>query len=111
MVLGTPAEEAGHGKAYLIDGGAFEGADVAMMIHPAPVNIAVFPSLALATVTAHFFVTIAATRKLDAQRFSTENQERVTFLTNHKIRSVLVTNLSSYQSTRAVFVCFFTSAV
>ncbi|CAN7989631.1 unnamed protein product, partial [Ixodes pacificus] len=48
VVLGTPAEEAGHGKVYLIDGGAFEGADVAMMIHPAPVNIAVFPSLALA---------------------------------------------------------------
>ncbi|CAN8018962.1 unnamed protein product, partial [Ixodes persulcatus] len=48
VVLGTPAEEAGHGKVYLIDGGAFEGADVAMMVHPAPVNIAVFPSLALA---------------------------------------------------------------
>ncbi|XP_042148894.1 peptidase M20 domain-containing protein 2-like [Ixodes scapularis] len=54
VVLGTPAEEAGHGKAYLIDGGAFEGADVAMMIHPAPVNIAVFPSLALATLRVEY---------------------------------------------------------
>jgi amidohydrolase len=35
-VLGTPAEEVGGGKADLIDAGAFEGVDVAMMIHPTP---------------------------------------------------------------------------
>jgi amidohydrolase len=40
VVLGTPAEEALGGKAMLIDKGAFEGVDVALMAHPAPVEIA-----------------------------------------------------------------------
>ncbi|MDQ3166951.1 MAG: amidohydrolase, partial [Actinomycetota bacterium] len=35
-VLGTPAEEAGGGKVDLIRAGAFDGVDVAMMMHPAP---------------------------------------------------------------------------
>ena len=35
-VLGTPAEEAGGGKQLLIDNGAFDDVDVAMMVHPAP---------------------------------------------------------------------------
>ena len=35
-VLGTPAEEAGGGKVDLILAGAFDGVDVAMMMHPAP---------------------------------------------------------------------------
>jgi amidohydrolase len=35
-VLGTPAEEAGGGKVDLINAGAFEGVDVAMMMHPSP---------------------------------------------------------------------------
>ena len=34
-VLGTPAEEGGGGKQLLIDKGAFEDVDVAMMVHPA----------------------------------------------------------------------------
>ena len=34
-VLGTPAEEGGGGKQLLIDNGAFEDVDVAMMVHPA----------------------------------------------------------------------------
>lgn len=37
-VLGTPAEEGGGGKQLLIDCGAFEDVDVAMMVHPAPVT-------------------------------------------------------------------------
>ena len=37
-VLGTPAEEGGGGKQLLIDGGAFEDVDLAMMVHPAPVT-------------------------------------------------------------------------
>jgi amidohydrolase len=40
VVLGTPAEEALGGKAMLIDAGAFQGVDVALMAHPAPVEIA-----------------------------------------------------------------------
>ena len=33
-IIGTPAEETGHGKPYLIEKGAFEGYDAALMIHP-----------------------------------------------------------------------------
>ena len=40
VVLGTPAEEDQAGKAILIDAGALDGVDVALMAHPAPVEIA-----------------------------------------------------------------------
>jgi len=39
LVLGTPAEEDIGGKAIMIERGAFEGVDVAMMAHPAPFDI------------------------------------------------------------------------
>lgn len=35
VILGTPAEEGGGGKVRMIDAGAFEGVDAAMMVHPA----------------------------------------------------------------------------
>src|SRR3954452_4238928 len=35
VVLGTPAEEGGGGKVLMIERGAFEGVDAAMMVHPA----------------------------------------------------------------------------
>lgn len=35
-VLGTPAEETGGGKILMLERGAFVGADLAMMVHPAP---------------------------------------------------------------------------
>ena len=35
-VIGTPAEEGGGGKVFLLERGAFEGVDAAMMVHPAP---------------------------------------------------------------------------
>ncbi len=35
VVLGTPAEEGGGGKVKMIERGAFEGVDAAMMVHPA----------------------------------------------------------------------------
>ena len=35
-VMGTPAEEGGGGKEYLIQNGAFEDVDIAMMVHPTP---------------------------------------------------------------------------
>ena len=38
-VLGTPAEEGGGGKVYLIENGAFEDVDIAMMVHPAPYTV------------------------------------------------------------------------
>ncbi len=45
-VLGTPAEEGGGGKVRLLERGAFDGADVAMMIHPEPANVEYVPYLA-----------------------------------------------------------------
>jgi amidohydrolase len=39
-VYGTPAEEGGGGKIELLDRGAFAGVDLAMMVHPAPVDVA-----------------------------------------------------------------------
>jgi amidohydrolase len=38
-VLGTPAEESGGGKVDLIRAGALDGADAAMMVHPAPFDV------------------------------------------------------------------------
>ena len=35
-VLGTPAEEGGGGKIFMLDRGAFDGLHAAMMIHPGP---------------------------------------------------------------------------
>ncbi|XP_019852998.1 PREDICTED: peptidase M20 domain-containing protein 2-like [Amphimedon queenslandica] len=40
-VLGTPAEEGGGGKVLLMDRGAFNDFDIAIMVHPAPVEIIV----------------------------------------------------------------------
>lgn len=47
-VIGTPAEEAGNdgGKIKLIDRGAFDGIHAAMMVHPAPMDMAAPPILA-----------------------------------------------------------------
>merc|ERR1712070_646630 len=39
LVLGTPAEEMGGGKAELIDKGIFKPVDVAMMVHPCPLDL------------------------------------------------------------------------
>jgi len=39
-VYGTPAEEGGGGKIALLERGAFAGLDLAMMAHPAPVDVA-----------------------------------------------------------------------
>jgi amidohydrolase len=47
-VLGTPAEEGGGGKVDLLDAGAFDDVDVAMMVHPSPIEVVAIPSLAVA---------------------------------------------------------------
>lgn len=39
-VYGTPAEEGGGGKIEMLDRGAFAGLDLALMAHPAPVDVA-----------------------------------------------------------------------
>jgi amidohydrolase len=38
-VVGTPAEEGGGGKIYLLERGVFAGMHAAMMVHPAPVDV------------------------------------------------------------------------
>jgi amidohydrolase len=48
-VLGTPAEERGGGKVDLIRAGAFEAVDLAMMVHPGPIEVIELPTLAWAT--------------------------------------------------------------
>eukprot|EP00930_Biecheleria_cincta_P084218 TRINITY_DN73707_c0_g1_i1.p1 TRINITY_DN73707_c0_g1~~TRINITY_DN73707_c0_g1_i1.p1 ORF type:complete len:498 (-),score=74.68 TRINITY_DN73707_c0_g1_i1:189-1502(-) len=47
VLLGTPAEEAMGGKQELINRGALEGVDCAMMAHPAPIAGLYIPALAL----------------------------------------------------------------
>ena len=49
-VLGTPAEERGGGKEVMARRGAFEGVDAAMMVHPAGVDLATMPCIAIADV-------------------------------------------------------------
>lgn len=47
VVLGTPAEEAKHGKVHLLRGGAFDDVALALMAHPTPYNDATPSSNAL----------------------------------------------------------------
>jgi amidohydrolase len=49
-VLGTPAEERGGGKELMAREGAFEGVDAAMMIHPAGIDLATMPCIAVSDV-------------------------------------------------------------
>ncbi|MBI4279655.1 MAG: M20 family metallopeptidase [Armatimonadetes bacterium] len=53
-VVGTPAEEGGGGKVLMVDRGAFEGVDVAMMFHPAGYTLPFRPSLASYRLTIRF---------------------------------------------------------
>jgi amidohydrolase len=41
VVLGTPAEEGGGGKIVMLERGAFEGVDVAALVHPGPIDVAI----------------------------------------------------------------------
>lgn len=47
VILGTPAEENGSGKVLLIERGAFDDIDVALMVHPTPFNAVYISWLAL----------------------------------------------------------------
>ncbi|RQO43015.1 amidohydrolase [Rhodococcus sp. KBW08] len=46
-LLGTPAEEGGGGKILMLERGAFDGLDAAMMVHPAAVELAAMPGTAV----------------------------------------------------------------
>lgn len=53
-VLGTPAEESGGGKVDLINAGAFDDVDAALMVHPGPIEVVDLPTLAWSHVRATF---------------------------------------------------------
>jgi amidohydrolase len=53
-VLGTPAEEGGGGKIFMLDRGAFDGVHAAMMIHPWPTERLTGACLAVAHFDVHF---------------------------------------------------------
>jgi amidohydrolase len=53
-VLGTPAEEGGGGKIFMLERGAFNGVHAAMMIHPWPVERLTGACLAVAHFDVHF---------------------------------------------------------
>ena len=50
-LIGTPAEEAGGGKALLLNAGVFDDVATSVMLHPGPVDIAGARSLALSEVS------------------------------------------------------------
>jgi amidohydrolase len=54
-VLGTPAEETRGGKVDLIEVGAFEGVAAALMVHPAPTDLADPKELAIRQLDVTFF--------------------------------------------------------
>jgi amidohydrolase len=49
-LLGTPAEEGGNGKQRLADGGALDGLDAAVMVHPADADLLWMDTVAAVTV-------------------------------------------------------------
>lgn len=51
VLLGTPAEELGGGKALMLQAGVFDDIAAAVMLHPGPVDIAAARSLALSEMT------------------------------------------------------------
>jgi amidohydrolase len=54
VLLGTPAEEKGGGKALLLKAGAFDDIAVTVMLHPGPLDIAAARSLALSQVAVEY---------------------------------------------------------
>jgi amidohydrolase len=53
-VLGTPAEEGGGGKVYMLAAGAFDGCDAAMMVHPAGPDLTTINAIAVQQVMATY---------------------------------------------------------
>ncbi|MET0728613.1 MAG: amidohydrolase [Acidimicrobiales bacterium] len=54
VILGTPAEEGGGGKIRLLQRGALEGIDAAMMIHPAGAELTRMDTIAVQELTATY---------------------------------------------------------
>ena len=53
-VIGTPAEEGGGGKIFMLERGAFAGVDAAMMVHPGPAELIQMPCLAVSHFDVHY---------------------------------------------------------
>ncbi|MDH4168104.1 MAG: M20 family metallopeptidase [Acidimicrobiia bacterium] len=58
-ILGTPAEEGGGGKVYMIDRGAFADVDAAMMVHPAAHELLTMSTIAIQRLRATYRGTAA----------------------------------------------------
>ena len=54
LVLGTPAEEGGGGKKLMMDAGALEGVDAALMVHPAGFDLRTMDVIAVQRCTATY---------------------------------------------------------
>jgi amidohydrolase len=54
VILGTPAEEGGGGKVLMMERGALEGVDVAMMIHPAGADLRAMNAIAIQQVLVEY---------------------------------------------------------
>lgn len=54
MILGTPAEEGGGGKVFMLRNGAFDGVDAAMMVHPAGAELRSMSTIAIQQCTATY---------------------------------------------------------
>lgn len=46
-ILGTPAEEGGGGKVFMVERGALDGVDAAMMVHPADADLTTMNAVAI----------------------------------------------------------------
>jgi amidohydrolase len=55
LVIGCPAEEGGGGKILLLDAGAFQGIDAALMFHPGSRTMTIRGALAATRLTMRFF--------------------------------------------------------
>jgi amidohydrolase len=55
VVMGTPAEESHGGKVIMVEKGAFDGVDMAMMVHPAVADVATIRTLACQSLEVEFF--------------------------------------------------------
>ena len=55
VFFGTPAEEGGGGKVFMIDAGLFEGVDAALMFHPSNYTMVGRGSLAITEVKIEFY--------------------------------------------------------
>ncbi len=53
-IIGTPAEEGGGGKILMLERGAFDGVHAAMMVHPAPLDMAEPPIIAFTEFDVHY---------------------------------------------------------